>query len=61
MRKLKMAKSNKDWSQDREGAYNFVFLSHKGYGSSVNSGKGRNGGYYDAQRKKGREPLGQPK
>lgn len=56
-----MAKSNKDWSRDREGAYNFVFLSHKGYGSSANSGKGRNGGYYDAQRKKGREPLGQPK
>lgn len=56
-----MAKSNKDWSKDREGAFNFVFLSHGGYGSSTNSGKGRNGGYYAAQQKKGRKPLGQPK
>ena len=48
-----MAKSNKDWSNDRAGAFEYVFLTHR-WGNSANSGKSANGGYYQAQKAKGR-------
>lgn len=35
----------KDWSQDREGAFKFVFLTHR-WGDSMSSGKTpKTGGY----------------
>lgn len=34
----------KDWSKDREGAFNFVFNTHLS-GNRLNSGKGPNGSY----------------
>lgn len=33
-----MSKTNKDWSQDRKGAFNHVFLEQQ-WGDSSNAGK----------------------
>lgn len=41
----------KDWSQDREGAFEFVFLTH-GWGDPQNSGKTpKTGGYVNKRSK----------
>jgi hypothetical protein len=41
---------NKDWSKDREGAFNFVFHTHR-WGNSANSGKGTGWTYNNKQKK----------
>lgn len=44
---------DKDWSKDRAGAFEFVFLTHR-WGDAANAGKSSSGGYYAAQQAKGR-------